>query len=175
LQPGALDEPLFGTLHSVEIDKASDYHATSYCVGATNTPHDLQLLTQNKTSRLPITDSLFGMLKRLRSTTEVRRLWIDAICIDQTNGAEKGDQIMLMLAGIITILYTVSLIICVGRRSTLVRKRRGFIWASLTSLPRMLSRSWIEFASLSTKHHHNPVFDHETGRRRITYHWPQSR
>jgi hypothetical protein len=98
LQPGLPDEPLCGTLHSVEVEKASDYHATSYCVGPTDTPHELRLLMSSGTCQVRVTDSLFGMLKRFRSTTEVRRMWIDAICIDQTNSAEKGDQIMLMFA-----------------------------------------------------------------------------
>ena len=43
-----------------------------------------------------IHESLWLALQRLRHETEERVLWIDAICISQTNNAERNDQVLLM-------------------------------------------------------------------------------
>ncbi|KPI34771.1 uncharacterized protein AB675_10194 [Cyphellophora attinorum] len=74
-----------------------DYEATSYCVGNTEKTHKILLRSGDAKSRaLPLTSSAFHMLKRFRLKTETRTLWVDAICIDQGNAAERADQIMLM-------------------------------------------------------------------------------
>ncbi len=43
-----------------------------------------------------ITTNLYAALSRLRCTETVRTLWIDAICINQKDIAEKSFQIELM-------------------------------------------------------------------------------
>jgi hypothetical protein len=43
-----------------------------------------------------VTSNLYIVLSHLRYETKPRMLWIDAICIDQTNMVEKGSQIALM-------------------------------------------------------------------------------
>jgi len=45
---------------------------------------------------LPITQNLFNALKRIRQPGSSTLLWIDAICINQTNIAERNNQIGLM-------------------------------------------------------------------------------
>lgn len=40
--------------------------------------------------------NLFLALRRLRSPTESRRLWVDAICIDQSDDKEKNEQVARM-------------------------------------------------------------------------------
>lgn len=45
---------------------------------------------------LSIHESLWLALQRLRHETEERVLWIDAICISQTNKDERNDQVLLM-------------------------------------------------------------------------------
>jgi hypothetical protein len=45
---------------------------------------------------LPITCSLEQALRHLRSATGTRTLWVDAICIDQRNIAERNRQVVLM-------------------------------------------------------------------------------
>lgn len=96
LERGEVNQQLVGSLDSAIIGSEVRYDATSYCVGPTDTHHQILLRKQDKCYALPITGSLFEMLRRFRSLTETRRLWIDAVCIDQTNNQEKGDQIMLM-------------------------------------------------------------------------------
>src|SRR6185295_17431322 len=44
-------------------------------------------------SRLPIAANLHDALQRLRDSHHQRVLWIDAICINQDNTAEKNTQI----------------------------------------------------------------------------------
>lgn len=45
---------------------------------------------------LPITPNCAAALRRLRSPHDARLVWIDAICIDQDNMGERGDQVGLM-------------------------------------------------------------------------------
>jgi hypothetical protein len=40
-----------------------------------------------------ITSNLHAALLRIRGATEVRILWADAVCIDQTNDTEKNHQV----------------------------------------------------------------------------------
>ena len=46
--------------------------------------------------RISITKNLAEALPYLRGATKPRTLWIDAICIDQKNGKEKGEQVSRM-------------------------------------------------------------------------------
>lgn len=47
-------------------------------------------------SRFPITRNLSTALRHLRVDNEPLDLWIDAICINQDNNAEKGQQVQMM-------------------------------------------------------------------------------
>ena len=47
-------------------------------------------------SRISISQNLSNLLKRLRHISETRRIWVDQLCIDQNNAAEKAQQIPLM-------------------------------------------------------------------------------
>ncbi|KAK1976644.1 HET domain-containing protein [Colletotrichum cereale] len=64
------------------------YEALSYAWGS----NDLsESITVNR-KRLPVTKSLFHALSHLRRD-EGRILWVDAVCIDQGNTAERGHQV----------------------------------------------------------------------------------
>ncbi|KAK4612070.1 Heterokaryon incompatibility protein 6, OR allele [Fulvia fulva] len=58
--------------------------------------------TQSRTMTLQgqpgikITDNLYAALLRLRRPAEVRRLWVDAVCIDQADLNERAAQVRLM-------------------------------------------------------------------------------
>ncbi|RKK58750.1 hypothetical protein BFJ69_g17370 [Fusarium oxysporum] len=75
-------------------DEASliQYEALSYCWGS-------NLLTSTITVNekvLFITENLAEALQHLRGMDEDRILWIDAICIDQSNIPERGHQVVCM-------------------------------------------------------------------------------
>lgn len=101
IQP-AIDQhsPLVGRLIDVNIDTDYDYEAVSYCWGQPLYTDILVLQVQSdgfdKQLLKPITANLRDALRRFRLSAETRRLWVDAICIDQENDAEKSLQIRAM-------------------------------------------------------------------------------
>ena len=71
-----------------------DCEALSYAWGL---PHfTMKLLCNEHRSYIPITVSLDCALRRLRHPSKIRRLWVDAVCINQKNGHEKPEQIRNM-------------------------------------------------------------------------------
>ncbi|KAF2186380.1 heterokaryon incompatibility, partial [Zopfia rhizophila CBS 207.26] len=66
--------------------------ALSYIWGSKGNPLNIEL---NSTQTLG-TRNLHAALKRLRLPDKPRILWVDAICINQTNMVEKGHQVSLM-------------------------------------------------------------------------------
>lgn len=90
-------EDLDATNHVSEI-----YEALSYVWGGEKKPKSI-IITDNQDdenqkvdSELSITQSLHDALSRLRYCHFPRILWVDAVCIDQTNDEEKEHQIQLM-------------------------------------------------------------------------------
>ena len=75
------------------------YEALSYVWGSENKPNSISLVTQqNEEQELPVTQSLYLALLRLRDYDIPRILWVDAICINQIDDREKEHQIQLMPA-----------------------------------------------------------------------------
>ncbi|KAK2043475.1 HET-domain-containing protein [Colletotrichum somersetense] len=68
------------------------YEALSYTWGP---PELTQEISVNE-KRLPVTGNLHEALSRLRQDHQDRILWIDAICIDQTNARERGHHVRQM-------------------------------------------------------------------------------
>ncbi|EAA29804.3 HET-domain-containing protein [Neurospora crassa] len=78
---------LFETfLHQVE---GVPYEALSYAWG--DSPVACEIVINDR--RSPVKENLHMALLALRQTNEDRVLWIDAICIDQSNDKEKGHQV----------------------------------------------------------------------------------
>ncbi|KAF8847987.1 HET-domain-containing protein, partial [Acephala macrosclerotiorum] len=92
LNPGCPEDPITGKLVHVFVPNCPQYEALSYCWGRDVKPH--RITTDEGT--IPITSSLNYALLRLRFPDTSRTLWIDALCIDQTNNEEKSSQILLM-------------------------------------------------------------------------------
>jgi len=69
-----------------------DYHCVSYSWGTIHTPQymscDGRILT--------ITTTVEEMLRHLRKRHMPRNLWVDFVCIDQANDAEKAKQVACM-------------------------------------------------------------------------------
>ncbi|PNP58229.1 hypothetical protein FNYG_15147 [Fusarium nygamai] len=74
------------------LDDIIPYEALSYSWGSQSTPHEI--LVDGKT--LSITESLYEALWHLRRPDEDRMLWVDALCIDQSNIKERGHQVNRM-------------------------------------------------------------------------------
>jgi hypothetical protein len=68
------------------------YEAISYVWGEPVFPETLY----TSAGHFKITVSLATALRRFRLTSELRRLWADAVCINQTDDEEKGHQVAQM-------------------------------------------------------------------------------
>jgi Heterokaryon incompatibility protein (HET) len=68
------------------------YEALSYYWEAPDNSESLQL----PEGQLPIMANLAAGLRQLRFSDRSRRLWVDAICINQKDNDEKGPQGALM-------------------------------------------------------------------------------
>jgi hypothetical protein len=92
LEPSeSFPSPLRCRLFEVSLDENPVYEALSYCWGG---PLDRTILCFNLP--LSITANCEAALRQLRLSREPRVLWIDAICIDQTPGSEKDQQLRNM-------------------------------------------------------------------------------
>jgi hypothetical protein len=81
----------YGELVTLQ-DLPVPYEAVSYVWGAPEFSHSL--ICEGKS--LKITHSADTMLRYLRKGKDIRRLWVDAVCINQCDVVEKGPQIALM-------------------------------------------------------------------------------
>ena len=73
-------------------DEPMEYEALSYAWG--DTTRREHILVNEK--RFPVTRNLYTILESIRLTDQDRVLWIDAICIDQTDKREQGHQVRQM-------------------------------------------------------------------------------
>lgn len=94
LQPAqSTSEPLYCTIMEAELAKNLDYSAISYTWGM---PDFTEELIVDQRFLLRVTRNLRDALLRFRLKDEPRRLWIDAICINQKDDAEKSKQVAFM-------------------------------------------------------------------------------
>ncbi|KAI4867569.1 heterokaryon incompatibility protein-domain-containing protein [Hypoxylon rubiginosum] len=93
LHPGTPDDDLNAELIPTSIEEAEgQYEATLYTWGS---PVDPQRMTCNGLNVI-IQKNAFDMLSDLRRTDQARTVWIDAICIDQSNIEERASQVSIM-------------------------------------------------------------------------------
>lgn len=69
------------------------YTALSYVWGSTENP---EFIILNGESKFPVTRNLYAALKAMRNRREGTILWVDALCINQSDFEEKKGQIGLM-------------------------------------------------------------------------------
>jgi len=107
-EPIDLDRPAFRLLHLLK-GKWPDIECTmyqAYLDGDDIIPYDALSYTWGGTDKtstvivngkyLDVTANLYSALRHLRSETEDKVLWVDAICIDQNNKRERGHQVQQM-------------------------------------------------------------------------------
>jgi hypothetical protein len=94
LRPGNADDGVVCDLTSARLGSSelASYDALSYCWGD---PNDRITITIDG-RELHVTRNLHAALRKLRSVSECRLLWADAVCINQEDAEEKGQQVQLM-------------------------------------------------------------------------------
>lgn len=75
-----------------------EYEALSYVWGVRTGEQRILVREQAASSSrfINVTENLHSALRYLRSQNEGRILWVDAICINQSDLAERGNQVLLM-------------------------------------------------------------------------------
>jgi hypothetical protein len=93
LPPASPDETeLHCEIVTANVSDKPSYEAISYCWGAEVFPEILHV----SDGILAITENLAAGLRRFRLEDRARRLWVDAVCINQHDDKEKGHQVALM-------------------------------------------------------------------------------
>jgi hypothetical protein len=93
LHPGKSEDPLVCTLSAYHLANFPDYVALSYTWGDSMDQRTIQV---NEVANFPVTDNVGKVLQRLRHPEEIIRLWIDSICINQSDLKERGAQVSMM-------------------------------------------------------------------------------
>lgn len=92
LDPGAPGDELSCRLINVKKSWRTRYEALSYTWGDPTITRPLRCSGHT----IDVTASLHDALTDLRDPTRKRLLWVDAVCINQSDNEEKSKQIMLM-------------------------------------------------------------------------------
>jgi len=96
LNPGGLDDDIHCEIHTHDLIDKPEYEAISYTWADEDgdaTPCRTVFISRNP---INVTRNCEMALKRVRHTKVVRKIWIDAVCIDQNNVSERGVQVQLM-------------------------------------------------------------------------------
>lgn len=91
LQPGETEEPICQSF-IYSVGRWPSYDALSYTWGGEKKTKQIKC---NSTD-FPVTPNLCRALKRLRDPEEPRLIWVDAICINQDDDDERGQQVRIM-------------------------------------------------------------------------------
>ena len=92
LEPGAWPDGIRCSIHTISFDGQPVYDALSYVWGDPNNRKPIQLNGHS----FEVTENLWIVLRRLRDHGIRRELWIDAICINQSDNEEKSQQVSMM-------------------------------------------------------------------------------
>ncbi|KAI1813780.1 HET-domain-containing protein [Poronia punctata] len=92
LPSATFNAPIECKLEHIVLQPGADYEAVSYCWGESWKTESILLDGRP----YPVTTTLFDGLKYLRQKTAPRRLWIDSLCINQKDIAERSHEILKM-------------------------------------------------------------------------------
>jgi hypothetical protein len=95
---GQLTDRIVGTLTTASLDDDIDYEALSYTWGNVNETKSVYVksIESDDLQQIEVTVNLEAALYDIRQSDKNKTIWIDAICINQTDGIEKNHQIQLM-------------------------------------------------------------------------------
>lgn len=111
LLPGLPSDDIRCNIVHVNLDDDPEFEAVSYTWATEDGDDTLSktIYTSSDTT-MSVTANCMSALRQLRKISNVRRLWVDAVCIDQTNPSERNHQVAIM-----TQIYTqaVNVRICI--------------------------------------------------------------
>ena len=90
--PGSASEPLQGRIVHVKLDQAATFQALSYTWGSPEAHGTVEIDGHPR----PVTKNLHAALLHLRHSQDVEVVWVDALCIDQTDLEERSQQVQIM-------------------------------------------------------------------------------
>ncbi|RPB02989.1 HET-domain-containing protein [Choiromyces venosus 120613-1] len=93
LQPGAPEDELRVEIQHTRLSEAPEYETLSYEWAGNRKEATVRC---GRGEEIPVPLNLRAALKRLRDRERPRRIWIDAICINQDNLEERGAQVSVM-------------------------------------------------------------------------------
>jgi hypothetical protein len=101
IQPGGPDDPICAKMFTVRTSESPAYEALSYTWGDLSRRQRIQIAHMSASGEnvVPtwVTSNCHAALKRLRKgATGPRTVWVDSICINQTNISERNHQLTLM-------------------------------------------------------------------------------
>jgi Heterokaryon incompatibility protein (HET) len=96
LLPAETGELLQCQLCDIRMGENPHYEALSYTWGNPAFSKHIDVIGRQLKHRIFITENLFAALQAYRRQDTARVLWIDAICINQTDNDEKNQQVALM-------------------------------------------------------------------------------
>ena len=92
LAPGTLHEPIIGSLDVVDLENKPDYECVSYTWGDASNEEAIFVDSE----KVLIRRHLWEALRRMRLSAQPRVLWIDALCISQSDLGEKARQVHMI-------------------------------------------------------------------------------
>ncbi|RFU31484.1 hypothetical protein B7463_g4880, partial [Scytalidium lignicola] len=95
--PGSTEEQLVSTrLFTADLGLiVPQYEALSYAWGSDSGPRNQHSIRVNGLTQL-VMPNLYSALSSLRHSSQSRTLWVDSICINQTDLEERSQQVLLM-------------------------------------------------------------------------------
>jgi hypothetical protein len=92
LHYGSREDAIKCSLTTVDLETKPLYHALSYCWGSSDNAKQLFLDEHS----VDVRENLFSALWHLRLPNDDRILWVDALCINQSDFLERNHQVGLM-------------------------------------------------------------------------------
>jgi hypothetical protein len=133
--PGSLIKCTLVPTHSTHLERPQ-FDAISYCWGDVNGTVPIQVNGQE----LLVTSNLHKLLQRIRNDDgTVRMLWIDALCINQSDLKERAQQVQMM-----RLIYAQAnrVVIWLGEHTTIFR--------TILSQPSANSWNWTQTSSMQS-------------------------
>jgi hypothetical protein len=128
VRPGEPSDQLQCDIVHVNLEDEPDYEAVSYTWTSDNEDATLSrsiYCSGNKC--IPVTVNCDKALRQLRTRWLERRLWVDAVCIDQTNVDERNHQV-----GLMDRIYSRARSVCICISDELFNYKKFFRWLQYT-------------------------------------------